>query len=65
MTATTMIVVLAVARVAYGVPFPVRPGGLRLPVLSAIALLSLGLLLAAVVPTGRGADAAGRSCSSR
>jgi ABC-2 type transport system permease protein len=60
MTAITMIVVLAVARVAYEVPFPRQAGGFAVAlVLGAIALLGLGLLLAAVVPTGRGANAAG------
>jgi ABC-2 type transport system permease protein len=56
----TMIVLLLVARIAYGVAFPRQVLGFAIAaILSAIALLSLGLLLAAVAPTGRAANAIG------
>jgi ABC-2 type transport system permease protein len=60
MTAVTMIALLAVARLAFGVAFPRQPAGFALAVvLGALALLSLGLLLASVLRTSRGANAAG------
>jgi ABC-2 type transport system permease protein len=60
MSAVTMIVLLVVARLAFGVAFPRQPAGFALAVvLSALALLALGLLLASVLPTSRGANAAG------
>jgi ABC-2 type transport system permease protein len=60
MTAVTMIVVLVVARLAFGVALPREPAEFALAVvLAALALLSLGLLLASVLPTSRGANAAG------
>jgi ABC-2 type transport system permease protein len=60
MTAVTMIVLLTVARLAFGVAFPRQPAEFTLAVvLGALALLSLGLLLASVLPTSRGANAAG------
>jgi ABC-2 type transport system permease protein len=60
MTAVTMIALLVVARLAFGVAFPRQPTGFALAVmLGALALLSLGLLLASVLPTSRGANAAG------
>jgi len=60
MAAVTMIVLLVVARLAFGVAFPRQPAGFALAVvLGALALLSLGLLLASVAPTSRGANAAG------
>jgi|SRR5580698_1602714 ABC-2 type transport system permease protein len=56
----TMIVVLLVARIAYGVAFPRQAAGFAIAViLSAIALIGLGLFLAAVAPTGRAANAIG------
>jgi ABC-2 type transport system permease protein len=60
MTAVTMIALLVVARLAFGVAFPRQPAEFALAVvLGALALLSLGLLLASVLPTSRGANAAG------
>jgi ABC-2 type transport system permease protein len=60
MTAVTMIVVLVVATLAFGVALPREPAEFALAVvLAALALLSLGLLLASVLPTSRGANAAG------
>jgi ABC-2 type transport system permease protein len=60
MTAVTMIVLLVVARLAFGVAFPRQPAEFALAVvLGALALLGLGLLLASVLPTSRGANAAG------
>lgn len=60
MTVVTMITLLVVARLAFGVAFPRQPAEFALAaVLGALALLSLGLLVAAVLPTSRGANAAG------
>ena len=60
LAAVSMILVLLVARLAYGVPFPKQAGGFALAaVLGGIALLSLGLLLASVCTTGRAANAVG------
>jgi ABC-2 type transport system permease protein len=60
MTAVTMIALLVVARLAFGVDFPRQVAEFVLAVvLSAVALLGLGLFLAAVLPTGRAANAAG------
>jgi ABC-2 type transport system permease protein len=60
MIAVTMIVLLVVARLAFGVALPRQPAEFGLAVvLGALALLGLGLLLAAVLPTSRGANAAG------
>jgi ABC-2 type transport system permease protein len=60
MTAVTMIALLVVARLAFSVAFPRQPAEFALAVvLGALALLSLGLLLASVLPTSRGANAAG------
>jgi ABC-2 type transport system permease protein len=56
----TMIVLLLVARTGYGVAFPRQALGFAVAViLSAVALLGLGLFLAAVAPTGRAANAIG------
>jgi energy-coupling factor transporter ATP-binding protein EcfA2 len=60
MAAVTMIALLVVARLAFGVAFPRQPAEFALAVvLGGLALLSLGLLLASVLPTSRGANAAG------
>jgi ABC-2 type transport system permease protein len=60
MTAVTMIALLVMARLAFSVAFPRQPAEFALAVLlGALALLSLGLLLASVLPTSRGANAAG------
>ncbi len=60
MTAVTMIALLVVARLGFSVAFPRQPAEFALAVvLGALALLSLGLLLASVLPTSRGANAAG------
>jgi ABC-2 type transport system permease protein len=60
MTAVTMIALLVVARLAFSVAFPRQPAEFVLAVvLGGLALLSLGLLLASVLPTSRGANAAG------
>jgi ABC-2 type transport system permease protein len=60
MAAVTMVVLLVVARLAFGVALPRQPAEFALAVvLGALALLSLGLLLASVLPTSRGANAAG------
>ena len=60
MAAVTMIVLLVVARLAFGVAFPRQPAEFVLAVvLGALALLGLGLLLASVLPTSRAANAAG------
>ncbi|HEU5386200.1 MAG TPA: ABC transporter permease [Streptosporangiaceae bacterium] len=59
-TAVTVILLLAVARIAYGVPLPGRPGGFLLAaVLAAAALYSLGLVIGAVVPSSRAAQPIG------
>ncbi|MGC2008719.1 ABC transporter permease [Trebonia sp.] len=52
--------VLAVGRLGFGVPLPRQPAGFVLvAVLSATAMLALGLLIGAVAPTARSAGAAG------
>ena len=52
--------VLAVGRLGFGVPLPRQPVGFVLvAVLSATAMLALGLLIGAVAPTARSAGAAG------
>ena len=62
----TMIVLLLVARTGYGVAFPRQALGFAVAViLSAVALLGLGLFLAAVAPSGRRRTRSGRCCSSR
>jgi ABC-2 type transport system permease protein len=52
--------VLAVGRLGFGVPLPGQPAGFALvAVLSATAMLALGLLIGALAPTARSAGAAG------
>ena len=52
--------VLAVGRLGFGVPWPRQPVGFALvAVLSAAAMVALGLLIGAVAPTARSAGAAG------
>jgi ABC-2 type transport system permease protein len=56
----TLVLLVAVARLAYQVPLPRQAGGFVLAVvLAAAALLAIGMFIAAVVPTGRAANAAG------
>ncbi|HET9972614.1 MAG TPA: ABC transporter permease [Streptosporangiaceae bacterium] len=59
-TAVTVVLLLAVARIAYGVPLPGQPGGFLLAaVLAAAALYSLGLVIGAVVGSSRAAQPIG------
>ena len=59
-TAVTVVLILAVARIGYGVPLPGQPAGFLLAaVLAAAALLSLGLVLAALVRSSRAAQPIG------
>jgi ABC-2 type transport system permease protein len=52
--------VLVVGRLGFGVPFPRNPAGfLLVAVLSATAMVALGLLIGALAPTARSAGAAG------
>jgi ABC-2 type transport system permease protein len=52
--------VLAVARIAFDVPLPRQPGAFVLTaLLTALALIGLGLLVAALAPTGKSANAVG------
>jgi ABC-2 type transport system permease protein len=52
--------VLVVGRLGFGVPLPRQPAGFALvAVLSAAAMVALGLLIGAVAPTARSAGAAG------
>jgi ABC-2 type transport system permease protein len=56
----TMVLILAVARIGYGVALPRQLGGFVLAVLlAAAALLAVGLFVAAAAPTGRAANAIG------
>ena len=49
-----VVAILAVARVGFAVPLPRQPGAFALTaLLAAAALLAVGLLIAAVAPTGR------------
>ena len=60
MIVASSVLLLAVARVGFGVGLPRQAGGFVLTTLLAIvALLALGLLVAAVAPTARAAYAAG------
>jgi len=52
--------VVAVGRLGFGVPLPRQPLGFALvAILSAAAMVSLGLLIGAIAPTARSAGAAG------
>ena len=56
----TVLLILAVARIAYHVPLPRQAGGFVLAlILGVLALLSIGLLYAAVAPSGKAANAMG------
>jgi ABC-2 type transport system permease protein len=56
----TLVGVLAVARLAYRVALPAQSGGFMVTiVLTVAALFALGLLVAAVAPSGRAANLAG------
>jgi ABC-2 type transport system permease protein len=60
MTIVTLVLLLAVARIAYHVPLPRQAGGFILALALAIAaLFGLGMVIAAVATTGRMANAAG------
>jgi ABC-2 type transport system permease protein len=52
--------VLAVGRLGFGVPLPRQPAGFAVvAILSATAMLAIGLLIGALAPTARSAGAAG------
>jgi ABC-2 type transport system permease protein len=56
----TLVLLVAVARIAYGVPLPRQVAGFALAVvLTVAALFGIGMFVAAVVPTARAANAAG------
>lgn len=60
LTTVTVILLLAVARIAYHVPLPAQPGAFLLAMLlAAAALYALGLVVAAVVPSSRAAQPIG------
>jgi ABC-2 type transport system permease protein len=60
MSIVTLLVLLALARIAYHVPLPRQAGGFILALALAIAaLFGLGMIIAAVATTGRMANAAG------
>jgi ABC-2 type transport system permease protein len=60
MTIVTLVILLAVARIAYHVPLPRQAGGFILALALAIAaLFGLGMVIAAVATTGRMANATG------
>jgi ABC-2 type transport system permease protein len=57
---TATVGVLAVGRLGFGAPLPRQPVGFALvAVLSATAMVALGLLIGAIAPTARSAGAAG------
>ncbi|HEY2551128.1 MAG TPA: ABC transporter permease [Streptosporangiaceae bacterium] len=57
---TALILLLAISRLAYSVPLPRQAGGYILAVLlTAAALLAIGLFVAALASTGRAANALG------
>lgn len=56
----TLILILGVAWLAFGVSLPRQPGGFAVAAIFTLAaLLALGLFVAAVAPSGRGANAIG------
>jgi ABC-2 type transport system permease protein len=60
MSVITLALILGVARIAYHVPLPRQAAGFALAAaLAILALLSIGLLYAAVAPTGKAANALG------
>jgi ABC-2 type transport system permease protein len=60
MAIVTLVVLLAVARIAYDVPLPRQAGGFILALaLALVALFGLGMIIAAVATTGRMANAIG------
>jgi ABC-2 type transport system permease protein len=60
MIIVTMVLLLALARIAFHVPLPRQAGGFVLALLFVVAaLLGLGMLIAAVASTGRAANAVG------
>ncbi|AOS65025.1 ABC transporter permease [Actinoalloteichus hymeniacidonis] len=60
MSLSTMLVVLTIGRVAFAVNLPQQPIAYPLAyVLAAVAMLSIGLLVAALAPTGTSASAIG------
>jgi ABC-2 type transport system permease protein len=60
MAVVTLVILLAVARIAYDVPLPRQAGGFILAlVLALVALFGLGMIIAAVATTGRMANAIG------
>ncbi|HVW41199.1 MAG TPA: ABC transporter permease [Amycolatopsis sp.] len=60
MSVGVMIVVLAIARLAFSVDLPQQPAAYLLAyVLCALAMFSLGLLVASLAPSGKGAGAIG------
>jgi ABC-2 type transport system permease protein len=60
MTIVTLVVLLALARIAYHVPLPRQAGGFIVALALAIAaLFGLGMVIAAVATTGRVANATG------
>jgi ABC-2 type transport system permease protein len=55
-----MVVVLAIARLGFAVPLPgLIPAYLLMYVLATVSMLSIGLLIASLVRSGRGAGAVG------
>jgi ABC-2 type transport system permease protein len=60
MTIVTLVILLALARIAYHVPLPRQAGGFILALALAIAaLFGIGMVIAAVATTGRMANATG------
>jgi len=60
MAVTVLVVVLAIARIAFGVALPhLVPAYVLAYLLCVLAMLSIGLLVASLAPSGRGAGAIG------
>jgi ABC-2 type transport system permease protein len=60
LSVATMVVVLAVGRIAFDIALPRQVAGYLLAyVLSSVSVLAIGLLVAALAPTGKGAGAIG------